>query len=160
MDTTGIEANAADELRRGQGMAADRDRRSGAGRALPRTIGRAAIGLGLFGLGLGLAELLAPGGFNQFVGVRDNRRTRRVTRGLGVREIANSVAVLARARPAPWLWTRFAGDLVDLALLANATRARRAQVGRIAGAIGAVLGATVVDAYVAARARGGSRRAG
>ena len=147
METMGMETNA---------VGASGHRRETTARVLPKTIGRAAIGLGLFGLGLGLAELLAPRRFNRMIGVRDNRRGRRVTRAFGVREIANSLAVLG-SRPAPWLWMRFAGDLLDLALLANATRARRAQVGRIAGAIGAVLGAPVMDAYVAARSHGRTR---
>jgi uncharacterized membrane protein len=156
METT-METNALNEPRRGQVMDADRSGRQRAERALPRAIGRAAIGLGLFGIGLGLAELLAPRRFNRLIGVGDGPRARYATRALGLRELANSFAVLGRRRPAPWLWGRVAGDAVDLALLANAARGRRAHVGRIAGAIGAVVGATLVDVYVASRSTGRSR---
>ena len=157
METIGTERDAANELWPGQAMEAARGQQPGTERALSKALGRAAIGVGLFGIGLGLAEVLAPRRFNRLIGVGDNRRARNVTRALGLREIANSFAVLGRRRPAPWLWARFAGDLIDLALLANATRARRARVGRLTGAIGAVLGAAVVDAYVAARSGGRSR---
>jgi uncharacterized membrane protein len=157
METTGIEADAAGVRWRGQATETERTPSRRFERTLPRAIGRAAVGLGLFGIGLGLAELLAPGRFNRMIGVRDHRRGRKVTRALGVREIANSIGLFGRRRLAPWLWARVAGDLVDLGLLVNAATARRARVGRIAGAIGAVLGATVVDAYVAARSGGQSR---
>ena len=157
METTGTEMTGGNERWGGQAMDADRDQQPRGERALPIAIGRAALGLGLFGIGLGLAELLAPRRFNRMIGVGDNRRARNVTRALGLREIANSFAVLGRRRPAPWLWARVGGDVLDLALLANATRARRAHVGRIAGAIGAVVGATIVDALVAARSSGRSR---
>jgi hypothetical protein len=156
METTGVDTNPGRELWRGQAMDADRNLERGSGRALPRAIGRAAIGLGLFGIGLGLAELFAPRRFNRLIGVGDNRRARKVTRALGLRELANSFAVLGRLRPGPWLWARVAGDVLDLGLLANAVRGRRARVSRIAGAIGAVLGATVVDAYTASRSSGRS----
>jgi uncharacterized membrane protein len=157
METTGMDRNAVGEPWRGEAMDVERRQAQGSEQALPRAIGRAAIGLGLFGIGLGVAELLSPRRFNRLIGVSDNRRARNVTRALGLREIANSFAILGRRRPAPWLWGRVAGDVIDLALLGNAARARRANVGRIAGAIGAVLGATVADAYVAARSRGRSR---
>src|SRR3954451_14911941 len=120
MDTIGTERNAAGEPWRRQGLDGDRREERGSERALPRTIGRAAIGLGLFGIGLGLAELLLPRRFNRLIGVGDNRRARKVTGALGLREIANSFAVLGRRRPAPWLWGRVAGDIVDLTLLGNA----------------------------------------
>jgi uncharacterized membrane protein len=158
METTGTEAQAVSARWRSDAMEADRrDQPRGVARALPRAIGRAAIGVGLFGIGLGLAELLAPRRFNGRIGVGENRRARNVTRALGLREIANSIALLGRRFPAPWLWARVGGDIVDLALLANATRARRARVGRIVGAIGAVVGATVVDALVAGRSSGRAR---
>jgi uncharacterized membrane protein len=157
METAGTETNAVSELWRGRATVADRHSQQGAERALPRAIGRAAIGLGLFGIGLGLARLLVPRRFNRLIGVGDKRRARNMTRGLGLRELASSFAVLGRRRPAPWLWARVAGDVIDLALLANATRRRRAHVGRIVGAMGVVLGTTLADAYVASRSSGRAR---
>jgi uncharacterized membrane protein len=157
MDLSGTDTRAPSERRHGRATRVDGHRLQGAARALPTPIGRAAIGLGLFGIGLGLAELFAPRRFNQLIGVGENRRSRNVTRALGLRELANSLVVLGRRRPAPWLWARAAGDFVGLGLLANALRGRRARVGRIAGAIGAVLGATLADAYVASRTTGRER---
>jgi len=106
METAGTETKEARELWRGQATDADLNRQEGSARALPRAIGRAAIGLGLFGIGLGLAELLAPRRFNRLIGVSDKRRAR---------------------------------------------------MARLAGALGAVLGATVAGAYVASRASRRSR---
>jgi len=157
MEVIGTEANAVSQRWRDQRIDASRYQQKGSSRDLSRLIGRAAVGLGLFGLGLGVAELLLPRRFNRLIGVGDSQRAKNVTRSLGVRELASSFALLGRRRPAPWLWARVAGDVIDLALLANATRGRRAHVGRIAGAIGAVLGATLADAYVASRSGGRAR---
>jgi hypothetical protein len=123
METAGTETNAVSDLWRGRATDADRHPQQGSERALPRAIGRAAIGLGLFGIGLGLAQLLVPRRFNRVIGVGDKRRARNLTRALGLRELANGFAVLGRRRPAPWLWARVAGDVIDLALLANAPAA-------------------------------------
>ncbi len=151
METTINETEAATRRRRGRATTEAEVRPE---REVSVSVGRAALGLGLFGIGLGLLELLVPRRFNRSIGVADHRSSTRVTRALGLREIANSLALLGRRRPAPWLWARVGGDLVDLALLVGATRHRKARVGRIAGAIGAVVGATMVDAFVASRARG------
>jgi uncharacterized membrane protein len=154
MDTTITEAT--NRRRRGRATG-ERDRQPERDSTLSVSVGRAAIGLGLFGIGLGLVELLAPRRFNRTIGVPDRRTSARVTRALGLREIANSFALLGRRRPAPWLWARVGGDLIDLALLAGAGHNRKARVGRLVGAIGAVVGATVVDALVASRSSGRSR---
>ena len=41
-------------------------------------------------------------------------------RGLGVREITSGVGILSNERTAEWLWSRVAGDVMDLALLSRA----------------------------------------
>jgi len=114
---------------------------------------QATIGLGLIGVGLGLAELLAPRRVNRLVGVGDGRSSSGLTRALGARELAVGLGVLGRRRPAPWLWARVFGDVIDLALLGAAGRARTARVTRVAVAIGAVLGVTVLDIFAASRSR-------
>src|SRR5579875_2234715 len=65
-----------------------------------------------------------------------------IIRGLGVREIASGVGILARPRPAAWLWSRVVGDMMDLALLGLALNSSRTDRVRLAGATAAVAGVT------------------
>jgi uncharacterized membrane protein len=69
-------------------------------------------------------------------------------RTVGLREIATGVGLLAgRPRRAPWLWARVAGDVMDLGLLGQAFRSRRARPGRVAAATAAVAGVAALDYY-------------
>ena len=115
-----------------------------------RTAGRRGLGLGLFSVGLGLAELLAPEGVAQLIGVPSTPRTRLVLRALGARELLAGVGLLAKPRSAGWLWNRVAGDGVDLALLGSALGLRGAELSRLVPAAIAVAGVTALDAYSAA----------
>ena len=103
---------------------------------------RLARGLGWFSIGLGLAEVLAPNGLAKMIGVP---RHRGLMRALGFREIASGVAILTQRKPAPGLWSRVGGDAMDLALLGAAMGSRRANKGRLAGAVAAVAGVTALD---------------
>ena len=81
---------------------------------------RIATALGWLSIGLGLAQLLAPRRVSRAIGVEQRPR---LMRTLGVREIASGVGILSRRRTDNWLWTRVAGDAIDLALLGAAARA-------------------------------------
>jgi hypothetical protein len=72
--------------------------------------------LGLFSVGLGLAELLTPKAVERVSGVH----SRGLLRMYGLREVASGLGILRTDRPAFWLWARVAGDVVDLATLAAA----------------------------------------
>ncbi len=106
---------------------------------------RFARSLGWFSIGLGLAEVAVPGGVARLIGVRDDDDNRAVLRGVGLREIASGVGILSRPRPAGWLWSRVAGDLMDLTLLGRALGAGDAQKERVAATTAAVVGVTVLD---------------
>ena len=105
---------------------------------------RIAKGLGIFGIALGLAELLAPAWLGRFIGAGDEHK--RLIQLFGVREIASGVVVLASPRPTAGLWARVAGDVLDLAALGAALRAS-GQRGRLAGALGAVAGVSALDVF-------------
>jgi uncharacterized membrane protein len=66
-------------------------------------------------------------------------------RALGVREIASGVGLLAQPQRPMWLWTRLAGDAMDLTLLGMAFGTHRSHRGRLATATGAVGLVTALD---------------
>ncbi|HVX96068.1 MAG TPA: SRPBCC family protein [Polyangia bacterium] len=118
---------------------------------------RAAVGLGLLSLGLGLGELVAPRALLRLIGVRPGPLRAGVLRGLGARELAVGAGLLAGKRSAPWLWARVAGDVIDLGLCVAALRASRPGRGRAVGALtalGAVTALDTVAAVVSSREEG------
>lgn len=98
--------------------------------------------LGWFSIGLGLAELLAPGAVAGALGVKKRRLLFGI---LGLREITSGVGILTERRPASWVWSRVYGDMMDLALLGLALTGKRRNQGRIATATAAVAGVTALD---------------
>lgn len=106
---------------------------------------RLANGLGWFSIGLGLAEVIAPGKVAELIGVNDDDRTRTLLRAYGAREIAAGIGILSQPRPAGWVWGRVAGDVLDLATLAAALQSDSTNRTRLAAATAAVLGVTALD---------------
>jgi uncharacterized membrane protein len=106
---------------------------------------RLANALGWFSIGLGLAEVAAPGKMAKLIGVSNEDRTHTVLRTYGLREIAAGVGILSNTRPAGWVWGRVAGDMLDLASLASALKSENSQRGRVATATAAVIGITALD---------------
>ncbi|HEY1839167.1 MAG TPA: malate dehydrogenase [Mycobacterium sp.] len=111
-------------------------------------------GLGGASLGLGLSELLAPTKVAAIAGINDTSRSRVVIRALGMRECGHAAAVLSG--PSELVWTRVAGDVLDLALLGSAlarsNHRRRRQRGTASALALVVIGA--VDLYTALRTTG------
>jgi uncharacterized membrane protein len=106
-----------------------------------------ARGLGWFSLALGTAQIAAPRGVARLIRLEADDEQATVMRAVGVREIATGVGILARPRPARWLWARVAGDALDLTLLAKAE-------GRVSGKLAgmaAVAGVTIPDIIESAR---------
>jgi hypothetical protein len=111
--------------------------------------------LGWFSVGLGTAQLAATKAMCLLVGARTDGAAPRVMRLLGARELTQGVGILTRPRPTAWLWSRVAGDALDLGLLgAVAVRNRKA---RTAFAIANVVAVAVPDVY---ESRFLSRRSG
>ena len=124
---------------------------------------RLARALGLFSVGLGLTQILAPRGVARAIGMEDDDRNRKTMLALGVREIATGLGLLTRPRPARYAWGRVAGDAIDLAVLARAF-SKSNDRSRIAGAAAAVAGVAILDIVAgmrlggAANGTGGARR--
>lgn len=132
-------------------------RRGDAARSLS-TGTRLAKGLGWFSIGLGLAEVIAPGAVAGLIGVRRRPKTRAILRLYGLRELAAGVGILTQPQAAGWLWARVAGDGVDLlSLLSAASEADNSMAG-VALGIASVAGVTAADIYCAGQLSGGARR--
>lgn len=107
---------------------------------------RVARGLGWFSIGLGLAEIIAPGKLAGALGL-EGKET--LLRAYGGREIGAGVWALSDT-PAPAIWARVGGDLVDLATLAAGLRGADEEQRRNAFiALAAVGGITLVDLLTA-----------
>ena len=104
-------------------------------------------GLGWLSVALGAAAVLAPRGLSSFVGVGRERGA--IMRGAGVRELATGVGILTQRNPAPWLWSRVIGDVMDLAVLATGLRPGNPGRGRAAASFAAVAGVLALDALAA-----------
>jgi hypothetical protein len=104
-------------------------------------------GLGYFSLALGLVELAAPGRLARWLGVES--KTARTIIGLfGARELLAGAMLLRGPAVSTNAWNRVIGDGIDLAALGVAfTRSGRKPA--VAGALGFVAGATIVDVLAA-----------
>ena len=119
------------------------------GEALPGE--RLAIGIGWFSIGLGLAEVMAPGSIARLVGLRNGNTNS--LRALGAREIGNGIAILAEPGRAAWLWSRVGGDAIDLSYLLAHTDSDTSDRRRLGAAIAAVTGLTALDVLCALQLR-------
>lgn len=107
---------------------------------------RTADGLGWFSLALGAAELLKPRTLGDGMGLRHPG----LLRAYGLREILAGVGLLSGRGRAFWLWSRVAGDLLDLATLSRAKPRGGAEVAGLSTAVASVAGVLVIDLLAAA----------
>lgn len=105
--------------------------------------------LGWFSVGLGAVELIAPGRLTRFLGTRN--RTGLVRSAYGLREMAAGVGLLTQRNPAPWIWARVAGDVVDLATLGVALRGVNTNHRNVTVALASVAGVTALDVWTGIR---------
>ena len=101
-----------------------------------------ARGLGWFSVGLGAAELLAPGAINRSLGMREYNT---LVRGFGLREIGAGLGILTMKHPTPWVWARVAGDALDLTALLLALGPNNPRRGSATAAFLSVAAITAVD---------------
>lgn len=102
----------------------------------------AAAALGWFSLALGLLEVATPNRVARVAGIPFPR----ILRVFGLRELVSGVGILSLKQRPLWLWSRVAGDAMDLALLGLALKSQAANRTRTAVATAAVVGVTAADA--------------
>ena len=111
--------------------------------------------LGWLSIGLGLAQLAAPDKGSRWIGLEGDHPV--LMRGLGLREIACGIGILNRSGPG-WLWSRVAGDTMDMLLLGAALAADGNDRGRVLSAAAGVFGVAALDVLAARRLEPDGRR--
>lgn len=110
---------------------------------------RLAFGLGLFSIGLGVAQILAPRRVSKAAGMKKNNPLMRI---FGLREVFTGMGILSQRKTANWLWGRVAGDALDLAVLGATLASVGSRKRRKAlAATAAVVGVTALDVYCSRR---------
>jgi hypothetical protein len=121
---------------------------------------RMARNLGWFSLGLGALEILAPERITRALGMEGDEG---LVRAYGFREVAAGVLTLSTEKKAG-LWSRVAGDGLDIATLMSGWRADNPKRGFVAMGLMMVAGITLLDIATANEVSGrhasrmGSRR--
>ncbi|WP_160164567.1 SRPBCC family protein [Pedosphaera parvula] len=110
---------------------------------------RLARRLGWFSIGLGLAEVLAPQGVGRLIGADEDQKG--TLRAFGLREMASGFGILNQRRPQVWLWSRVAGDAMDLTFLLKQMGSANSKRNRLGVATAAVLGVTALDVICSQR---------
>lgn len=105
------------------------------------------LGLGILSIGLGLVEIAAPGRLARWLGLK-GRTAKRVITLFGARELLAGSMLLRGPAASTNSWNRVIGDGVDLAALGLAF-ARSDRRKAVAGALGFVAGASLLDAFAA-----------
>jgi hypothetical protein len=98
---------------------------------------------------LGAPMLLALRRFLRVIGVSDDGKAVAWTLGVGVREHLATLNIIANRQRRIGVWSRVAGDTMDLALLLQASRHKCRDARRLRGAMGFVGGVLALDAYTA-----------
>ena len=106
---------------------------------------RLAVGLGWFSIALGVAELAAPHSVARLIGVTPTEKSINTLRAYGAREVGTGIAILAQPDNPLWLWSRVAGDALDLATLGVAMNDPTPDKGNAMFATASVMGVTALD---------------
>ncbi len=110
-------------------------------------------GIAWFSVALGVTQIVAPDALARLIGVRPSQNTRTAMRAIGVRELTTGFGLLSNAKSTPWLWTRLAGNMVDLSLIGSGVGRRAEDRTRATRAAIAVGGVAALDFYAAARSQ-------
>lgn len=102
---------------------------------------RLARALGWFSIGLGLAELIAPGRLTRALGMEGSEA---LVRAYGAREIGAGVLSLSVDKTVG-IQSRVVGDVLDIATLATGFRDDNPKRNNVGIALAAVIGVTLLD---------------
>jgi hypothetical protein len=105
------------------------------------------LALGVFSIGLGLVEVAGPGRLARWLGL-PAKPAKTVIGLFGARELIAGAMLLRGPAVSTNAWNRVLGDAMDLSALGLAF-SRSTKRGAVAGALGFVAGATIVDAIAA-----------
>lgn len=97
--------------------------------------------LGWFSIVLGVAELVAPHSITRMLGMEGKEG---LVRAFGMREIAAGMTTLSTEKPAG-LWSRVAGDAMDIVALLTAYRDDNPQKQNVAIVLAAIAAITLID---------------
>ena len=111
------------------------------------------LGLGFFSIGLGFVEVAAPGRLARWLGV-NGETAKTIIALFGARELLAGGMLMRGPAVSTNVWNRVVGDGMDLAALGLAF-GKSGRKTAVAGALGFVAGATLLDAVTA---RGLDRR--
>ena len=118
-------------------------------RAAPAISPTVSTMLGMGAIGLGMWGLLAPKSVSRFLGIPASTHVVRTV--FGVRELITGYTLAGDPTKSGMLWTRFAGDLFDIAVLRLADNPRNPKRKNSRFALNAVLLITALDAFAAVR---------
>lgn len=107
-----------------------------------------ARGLAWFGIGLGMAEVLAARKVSRIAGLEGHDG---LIRAFGLREIASSLLILGSRDPERAVWGRVAGDGLDAALLGTGLIGRNPHKGRTLAAALLVSPVVILDCLIASK---------
>ena len=107
-----------------------------------------ARGLTFVSLGLGLAALLAPKQVQKMAGICP-RNYSGVLRLVGLREVAHALMLMFQSKPNTGVWSRVAGDAMDLGLLGAAYTMPCVEKDKLTAATALIGGLTAVDVLTA-----------
>lgn len=109
---------------------------------------QAGLGLGLFSLALGAAEVIAPKRIAKVLGLDPEGPASTTIRAFGLREIAAGAMLVRGPAFSTNVWNRVLGDAMDIGSLLLALRTSR-KPAAVAGALAFVGGVTALDLWTA-----------
>ena len=109
------------------------------------TVDRLAFALGWFSIGLGVTELVAPERITRALGMEGREA---LVRAYGMREIGSGILSLSIDKHVG-LWSRVAGDALDIATVATALRDDNPKRNNVAIGLTMLAGVALLDLAVA-----------